>query len=62
MKRVLNLQKILKTKKLGNFITLHYENFSGQSFIGKHNYFKQTKNYIKRYSLNKNIIVRKIHT
>ena len=46
-------KKILKTKKLGNFITLHYENFSGQSFIGKHNYFKQTKNYIKRYSLNK---------
>ena len=46
-------KKILKTKKLGNFITLHYENFSGQSFIGKHNYFKQTKNYIKKYSLNK---------
>ena len=44
--------KILNTKKLGNFISLHYENFSGQSFIGKHNYFKQTKNYIKKYSLN----------
>ena len=36
-------KKILNTKKLGNFISLHYENFSGQSFIGKHNYFKQNK-------------------
>ncbi len=44
-------------KKFGNLRSVYYTNFSGESYFGNDKYFKQSSNYIKRYSLNKQNLV-----
>jgi predicted dehydrogenase len=53
------VKSFMNKKVLGNLKSVYYRNFSGESYFGDDNYYKQSKNYIKKHSLNKLGLTRK---
>jgi len=53
------VKNFINKKVLGDLKSVYYRNFSGESYFGDNNYYKQTKNYIKKYSLNKSKLTNK---
>jgi len=47
------VKSFINKKVLGDLKSVYYRNFSGESYFGDNNYYKQSKSYIKKYSLNK---------